>query len=238
MSKISCVVVDDQAESLDLMINHIKNCPLLSVKYSTQDPIQALAFLDQEPVDCIFLDIEMPQMTGLEFIETLKAKLGNDSPKIILITGYGEYALTGYEYGVFDYLLKPISFKRFKIAVDRLWNTVSQKVAEDDFFFADAEGKKIKIKFSEIIYVEGAGNYVYIITEEKKIVWYKTMNGIQELLPKNKFIRIHKSYIISINNIKSVRGNEVFLMLKGNSKNFPIGITYKEHLLKSLGIAE
>ena len=235
---INCIVVDDQIESTELMIAHISKIPLLSLKFSSTNPIEALAFLDKEKVDCVFLDIEMPQLTGLEFIETLKSKLGNSIPKIVLITGYDQYALSGYDYGVFDYLLKPISFKRFKISMDRLIETLNASVEARDFFFADIDGKKIKITLSKIIYIEGAGNYIYIVTNEAKMICYKTMSSLLDILPKDKFIRVHKSFIISLGSIQFVRGNEIFVNLNSIQKNIPIGITYKVALLKILGITE
>lgn len=170
--RINCIIVDDQIESVELLSDHVKNIPALVLKYTSTNPIEALTFLEHEQVDCIFLDIEMPQLTGLEFIETLKYKLGNAIPKIILITGYDQYAVTGYDYGVFDYLLKPISFKRFKIAIDRL-TTALQPIAEiqavREFIFVDVDGKKIKVLFNEVVYIEGAGNYILLVTSDKRL---------------------------------------------------------------------
>ena len=238
MTKIDCMVIDDQIESTELIIDHIKKIPLLSLKYTTTNPIDGLTFLDVEKVDCIFLDIEMPQLTGLEFIDTLKSKFGISIPKIILITGYSQYALSGYDYGVFDYLLKPISFKRFKISVDRLAETLKETTETRDFFFADIDSQKIKINFNEIIYIEGAGNYIYIVTKDKKMVCYKTMTSIQEILPENKFMRVHKSFIVSFASIQSVRGNEILVEGNNNQKNIPIGGTFKENILRALRITE
>jgi len=236
--KIRCMIVDDQVQSKELIADHIKNTPALELKYATTNPIDALTFLDAEPVDCIYLDVEMPHLSGIEFIETLKEKFGNQMPKIILITAYDQYALAGYDYGVFDYLLKPISFKRFKISVDRLMTVFNQQEEVHNFLFVDVEGKKLKINFSDIIYVEGAGNYIFIATAEKKIICYKTLTHILELLPANNFVRVHKSFIISLDAIEAIRGNEVFVTLKAGVKNIPIGITYKENLLKILKINE
>lgn len=238
MTKITCMVVDDQHQSIDLIKDHIEQVPILSLRYETTNPVHALGFLDNEKVDCIFLDVDMPQLSGLEFIEALKSKFGNDIPKIILITGYDTYALSGYDYGVFDYLLKPVNFKRFKIAADRLLASFNQTKKEPvTFFFADVDGEKIKINFSDIICIEAAGNYISIYTDKKKYTCYNTLNGMQEILPESEFIRVHKSFIASVSSIQSVRGNELFVTVNGATKRIPIGITYKEKLLKALRIA-
>jgi DNA-binding LytR/AlgR family response regulator len=234
---INCVVIDDQAQSLELIVDHIKKIPILSLKYATNNPVDALLVIEQEKIDCIFLDIEMPQLTGLEFIEMLKSKLGNAIPKIILVTGYGQYALSGFDYGVFDYLVKPVSFKRFKISIDRLSDSFKNVLDDRNFFFADVDGQKVKINFKDIMYAEGAGNYLFIVTADKRMICYRSLTSLQEVLPETKFLRVHKSFIISIDNIQSVRGNEIFLCDKTH-KSIPIGITYKEKLLKILRISE
>jgi DNA-binding LytR/AlgR family response regulator len=220
------------------MVDHIKKIPALELKCATTDPIEALTFLDAETVDCIYLDVEMPQLSGIEFMEALKAKFGHNMPKIILITAYDQYALTGYDYGVFDYILKPISFKRFKISVDRLLATFNHVEENRDFLFVDVDGKKLKINFTDIVYVEGAGNYIFIATAEKKIICYKTLTHLLELLPQNNFVRVHKSFIVSLSGIEAMRGNEVFVTLKNASKNIPIGTTYKDNLLRILKIID
>jgi DNA-binding LytR/AlgR family response regulator len=205
----------------------------------TTDAIAALAFLDTNKPDIIFLDIEMPSLTGIEFIDNLKAKWGNNIPKIVLTTGYSDYALSGYEHGVIDYLLKPITFNRFKKCTDRILDELDKRNTRADkpgFFFAEEDGQKVKINFDDIVYVEGAGNYIVIVTCENKKVIYKSMNAIQELLPCDKFMRVHKSYIVAIDKVQAIRGNEISVNIKDGDKNIPIGITFKENVLKQLGI--
>jgi two-component system LytT family response regulator len=236
--KIRCMIVDDQSQSAELMADHVKKSHQLELKVVTTNPIEALAYLDMEFIDCIFLDIEMPEINGLEFIETVKAKYGTRMPKIVLITAYDRYALAGYDYGVFDYLLKPVSFKRFKISIDRLLAEPEQSEVERDFLFVDANGKKLRINFNEIIYVEGAGNYIVIATQDKKVICYKTMSGIMGLLPHKDFVRVHKSFIVAASKINAIQGNEVLTNIGGSIKNLPIGTTYKESLLKLLRINE
>ena len=236
--KISCMVVDDQRQSKELVEDHIKAIPALELKYATTDPIEALNFLDTEKVDCIFLDIEMPGLSGMDFIEALKARHGNAMPKIILITGYDQYALAGYDHGVFDYLLKPVTFKRFKISIDRLMGSFSKNPPVHDFFFTDVDGAKVKISYNDVVWIEGAGNYISIVTTERKMMSYRSMHDISQILPEDKFIRVHKSFIVSLRHIQAVRGNEVILSMDRKQQNIPIGVTYKEKLLKTLRIIE
>lgn len=232
------MVVDDQRQSKELVEDHIKAIPALELKFASTDPIQALNFLDTEKVDCIFLDIAMPSLSGMEFIEALKARYGVAMPRIILITGYDQYALSGYDHGVFDYLLKPVTFKRFKISIDRLMATFGKTLPVHDFFFTDVDGVKVKINYNDVVWIEGAGNYVSIITAERKMMSYRSMQDISQILPEDKFIRVHKSFIVSLRHIQAVRGNEVILSLDQKQQNIPIGVTYKEKLLKTLRIIE
>lgn len=234
----SCLIVDDQKEAVDLIKDHILKTPSLTFQNSFTDPIEALGYLDQHKVDVIFLDIEMPEMTGLDFIESLKEKWGTELPKIVLETGFSDYALDSYEYGVADYIMKPVSYKRFIKAVDRIINDLNRlKPTQNgvDFFFADVDGKKIKINFKDIIYLEGARNYLIIATQNKRMITYRSMGSVEELLPKNKFIRVHKSYIVAIDQIESLNGGKIVVNVK-EDKNIPIGITYRKDVLRQLQI--
>ena len=232
-----CMIVDDQSQSTELLTDHVSKIPLMDLKFATTNPVEALTFLDREMVDCIFLDVEMPIVNGLEFMEAIKSRMGRNIPRIVLITAYDRYALVGYDYGVFDYLLKPISFKRFKICADRLLAEAPQPEPQRTFLFVDVEGKKLRINYKDIIYVEGAGNYIFIVTLEKKVIYYRTLTGLLELLPASEFVRVHKSFIVSLTNIKAIKGNEVLVNVGSSQKNIPIGTTYKEHLLKLLRIS-
>jgi DNA-binding LytR/AlgR family response regulator len=235
----TCLIVDDQPEAVDLIRDHVIKIPQLTIQLMTTDAIAALAFLDTTKPDIIFLDIEMPGITGIEFIENVKSKWGNNMPKIVFTTGYSDYALTGYEHGVVDYLLKPVSFSRFKKCIDRIIGELDKRtniMERPNFFFAEDDGKKTRINFDDIVYVEGAGNYIVIVTNEVKTIIYKSMNSLQELLPADKFMRIHKSYILAIDKIQAIKGNEIIIPLKEGTKNIPIGITFKEDVMRRLGI--
>lgn len=239
---MKCIIVDDQREAVELLVDHVKKVGALDLKMATTDAIEALDFLEEESVDLIFLDVQMPDLTGLDFIENLREKLGNKMPRIIFTTGYDHYALPGYEHGVFDYLLKPISFKRFKKSVDRVLAeqkpTTTSDSNERNFFFADVDGKKVKIDFDDIVYVEGARNYIFIVTDQRKMIILKSMTSMGELLPKEQFMRIHKSYICAINRIRAIKGNEIIVDVKDDSKAIPIGVTYREGVLKKLRIID
>lgn len=240
---IKCIVIDDQKDALELLTDHIKNCKELELLESFTNPLEALAFLDNARIDLIFMDVQMPQLNGLEFIETLRNKRGNNIPHIILTTGFDEYALPGFEHGVVDYLLKPIGNKRFKIAMDRFFSRNLQFIAEEprktDYFFADANNKKQKINYKEVSYIESAGNYVIIHGDNNlRAILYTSMNAMQDIIPQEDFIRIHKSFIISIHHIHALKGNEVMMNKSGEIVELPMGVTYKNNTLKRLKIKE
>jgi two-component system LytT family response regulator len=171
----TCIIIDDQPEAMSLIKDHLLKTPQLSILLMTTDPVEGLSFLDKHKPDIIFLDIEMPEITGVEFVENIKAKWGNKSPKVVFTTGYCDFAITGFEHGVVDYLLKPISFVRFKKCIDRIIEDLDKRAhhpEKPDLFFAEEDGKKVKINFSDIIFIKATGNYIFIHTfEAKKIVY-------------------------------------------------------------------
>jgi DNA-binding LytR/AlgR family response regulator len=235
----TCIIVDDQPEAVNLIRDHVLKTSLLSLELATTDPVEALSFLDKNKPDIIFLDIEMPEITGIDFIENAKVRWGNNIPKIVFTTGSINYALSGYEHGVVDYLLKPITFARFRKCVDRIIDGLEKYKDADkqNFFFVEDDGKKIKINFDDILYIEGAGNYIIIATTHANKIIYKSMNAVQVLLPCDKFIRAHKSFIVAINKILAIRGTQIMMDSKNSEKIIPIGITYKDNVLKQLGIS-
>jgi DNA-binding LytR/AlgR family response regulator len=236
----TCIAVDDQQESIDLITDHVTKIPQLSLEFSTCSPHEALAYLDDNKPDIIFLDIQMPNLNGIELIETLKEKWGNNIPDIILITGYNNHSLKGFELGVTDYILKPVTFKRFKNAVDRIINKLNKQVTENNksanFFFVEADSKKVKINYEEIVYIEGARNYIIIVLQNKKLIVYKTMSFMVETLPPDKFIRIHKSYIVSVEKITAIQGNKVIVDYRNEELRLPVGLTYKSNVIKKLNV--
>lgn len=239
MKKYTCIVADDQEEAIDLIKDHIELIPQLELLYSSTNPVEALAFLDKEKPDIMFLDIHMPGLTGIDLVENMKERWGLNIPQVVFTTGHIDYTLNGYELGIADYILKPVTFKRFKKSVDRIINDLNKVNAvelELDFFFAEIDGKKVKINFSDILYIEGARNYIIVFTTQGRRIIYSSMSAIMQTLPVNQFMRAHKSYIVAINRVEAVRGNELFINNNGEKVKIPVGITYKKEVLKTLNI--
>ena len=188
--------------------------------------MEAVQILHKEKVDLIFLDIQMPAMDGLSLLKSLK-----NPPAVILTTAFPKYALEGYDLDVVDYLLKPISFERFLKAVNKVIDQrkgAQEEYATAEYLFLKVDSKLVKVNFSDIVYIEGMKDYLKIFVKEKLLVVHQTMKRIEELLPKNKFIRVHKSYIVSLGALNSIVGN----MVEINGKEIPIGANYKEQLIK------
>lgn len=237
----TCIIVDDQEESVNLIKDHVDNIPRLNLLYATTNPVEALAFLDGTRPDIIFLDIEMPELNGMDVIETLKEKWGNNIPHMIFVTGYSEYALNGFDLGVSDYLLKPVTFKRFKKAVDRVVNdldNLNRLEANTGFLFVDTECQKTRLNFGDIIYIEGAGNYINVVTEGKRYILYKSVKSMIDILPAADFIRVHKSYLVSVVKIIALNNNKLTLNIDNKEVKLPIGNTYKKEVFKRLNIIE
>lgn len=230
MDKIRCIVVDDEAYAADIIGNYIQKIPYLKLVGKTTHAIEALTWVQQNKADLVFLDIQMPELTGLQFL-----KIVGNNCKVILTTAYPEHALTAYENDVVDYLLKPISFERFLRAVQKAQTLfklgitdVKEKdeVLDDkDFMFIKGETKNkfIKINFNNIIYIEGLKNYISIFLPEQRLITYLTLKDVEPLLPSNNFIRVHKSYIIALDKINMIDGNMIYI----GSEKIPIGETYR-----------
>ena len=226
---IKCIIVEDEVLAQNVLETHLQKidrCKLVAV---CNNAPEAKEVLNKQEVDLMFLDIQLPGMTGLHFLRTLA-----NPPLVVLTTAYAEHALESYEFNVIDYLLKPVSFERFcksinKIADDRL---VKQATKEKnnlpaDHIFVKSNSKFFKINFSEIIYIEGMRDYLKIQTLEYSLVTLRTMNEMEKVLPGKQFIRIHKSYIIAVAHIKSIYGNSIEM----ESQTVPIGLSYKERVM-------
>lgn len=234
---INAVIIDDQQGSIDVLINHISKKNEISLTETFTNPLEALQFLEKNKIDLVFIDMQMPHLTGLELIENLRLKKGNDIPKFIFTTGFNEYALDCFNQGVKDYLVKPIGFNRFNIAIDRIIEDLKpQSNLEKEFFFADVNGAKIKINFKDIIYIEGLGNYVNVIGNQLKFSIHRSLNSILIILPIEQFIRVHKSFIVSIPFVHGVKGSALTFLVDTKEKKIPIGPTYKDAIFKRLGI--
>jgi DNA-binding LytR/AlgR family response regulator len=233
---ISCLIVDDEQGAIDILRTFVEKIPFLSLVGTTTNPLEAIGMLQDKPVDLIFLDIHMPQLSGLDFLRLLKGKT-----KVILTTAYSEFAVESFELEVLDYLLKPIAFERFLKAVQKALNSSLEPSARwqptekaDDYIFVKTEskGKMTKINFQDILYVEGLKNYVSINTVANSIVTLLNIKDLEERLPAHQFMRVHKSYIVSLDKICALDGNQI--LFKDMKAYVPLGETYRPIFFKAL----
>jgi two-component system LytT family response regulator len=221
--KISCHIIEDEPLASDLLAYYIAKISSLSLVKVCSNPLQALEVLKSQPVDLIFLDIQMPEMTGISLLKVLKKK-----PLVILTTAYSEYALESYDFDVVDYLKKPITFERFVKGIQKVEQrlapaiNIDEKLTGKDFIFVKDGTRFVKITLSEILFVQGQQNYVHIHTAKQKITSLQRLKSLNDQLPGDKFIRIHNSYIINVNAISSVKNGEIEI----GSQKIPIGETY------------
>lgn len=225
--KTRCIIVDDEPLARRVLQKYIASLPSLELVKECGSAPEAAAFLHQHTVDLMFLDIKMPELTGLDFLKTL-----TNPPGVIITTAYSEYALEGYEYSVIDYLLKPISFERFLKAVNKVIDrkdTAKSRPPDApadrpaNFIFLKSDKVRHKVLFSEIRYIEGCGNYIKVYTDDKMLIVPERMTAMETVLPKALFLRVHKSYIVSLKRIQQVTENK----LKVGDKMIPIGNVYK-----------
>jgi two-component system, LytTR family, response regulator len=240
---IKCLIVDDEQHAIDILTHYISQTPFLQLAASTTNPIEGLQIINEQKIDLIFLDIQMPELSGLDFIKAIHGKA-----KVILTTAYSEFALESYELDVVDYLLKPIRFPRFLQAVQKVAKEAPEPAKEPldhspfrqlaeaqgeagDYIFVKTEskGKLLKINLADIDFIEGMKNYVAIHCGEKKTLVYTSMKELEERLSKN-FLRVHKSFIIPIGKITGIEGN--LLRLKNVNSEILIGENYKADLME------
>jgi len=235
---LRCIAVDDEPLALDLLEDNIRQVPYLDLVAKCRNALEAIDVLRNQSVDLIFLDIQMPGLSGLQFIQSLIQK-----PMIIMITAYEKYALDGFNLDVVDYLVKPAPFERFLKACNKALElfklknlpTVSQPTEQEpDHLFVNAEYSLVKVVYDEIILIEGLKDYIKIhLTNNKPLVIRMSMKTIEEKLPPKKFLRVHKSYIISIAKITSIRKNQIYL----GSLEVSVSDNYKDALLAITGHA-
>lgn len=232
---MNVLIVDDEPLALDVLETYIEKIPELDLIAKCSNAIDANKELRDHKIDLIFLDIQMPQITGIEFLKSLK-----NPPLVIFTTAYSNYALEGFELNALDYLLKPISMDRFMKAVNKAIEQYNLTHAEaapappdgDDFIFVKADKKLIKVRFRDILYIEGLKDYVIIRLEEGRVITLQTMKSLEDKLPHNQFKRVHRSYIVSLDRINALLGNMVEVMEKGKPKHLPIGKNYRDELLE------
>ena len=228
MTKIGCLIIEDEPNAGQLLQDYISKVPYLTLKAACFDALEALEFLGHSQADLIFLDINMPDLTGIELVHMLPK-----DQKIIFTTAYSDYAIQSYEYNAVDYLLKPITFQRFLMAVQKASQLINDQPKNtgpsippsqaEEYLFAKSDKKMIRVNLRDILYFEALKEYVCIHTKTQKIVTYKRMKELLEKLPAH-FARIHNSYIINGDHITRVEGNYVLI----GDKNLPIGISYRD----------
>lgn len=226
MKKITCMIVEDEPVSQEILKRYIADCPQLQLVAVCSNALEANEKLRTDPVDLMFLDITMPKISGLDFYKSLSAP-----PDVIFTTAYPEYAVTGFEVNAVDYLVKPFPFDRFLKAVNRLQLAPEASgSASPGFILLQADKKMHKVNFDDILFIEGMGDYVKVHMGEKTLVVHYTLQKIQEQLPASKFFRVHKSYLISLSRIDYLEGNMVIV----RKTQIPIGQTYRSDFLSAL----
>lgn len=234
MSKVlTCIIVDDEPPAVRVLQKYAGQLPDLDCVAVTNSPIEALQLIEQHQPDILFLDIQMPELTGIQLSAILK-----DRVKIIFTTAYAQFALDGFELNAVDYLLKPISFDRFIRSVEKVRNQAQsvenneRKPEQEAFFFVKTDGKNRfkKIRLDEICYLESIKNYVILHTENEQVVTYNTLKYFEENLPAGQFVKIHKSFLVSLHKIEKTDTNEVWVL----GKELPLGDTYKNDFFEKI----
>lgn len=228
MKTFHCIIVDDEPPAHTVLTNYISRLRFLTLDASFYTTYDALEFLNQNHTDIMFLDIQLNDASGLDMISALTSP-----PAVILTTAYSSFAMDAFNLGVVDYLLKPIPFERFAKAISRITENYKTKESfEDKYIFIKTDGYFQKVFLSELIYIEGFGNFVKLHFHENFILTSETLQNMLKLLPGNSFIRIHKSFVVNKNKVLKIHGNQVTL----TKNELPIGASYKDELLKSLNI--
>jgi DNA-binding LytR/AlgR family response regulator len=243
---MNVIIVDDEPLALDVLETYIERMPDLNLIARCNNAFEANEALKNNEIDLMFLDIQMPQLTGIEFLKTLVKP-----PMVIFTTAYQQYAIEGFELNALDYLLKPISMDRFMKSVNKAteqYNLVHKEATPStqrngdtegavvqadapDYIFVKADKKLIRVKFSDILYIEGLKDYVIIRLEAGRVISLQTMKSLEDKLPPAQFVRVHRSYIVGMNKIQAIVGNMVEVMEKGQPKHLPIGKNYRDELL-------
>ena len=227
-AKIKCIITDDEPFARKGLQGYVEQIDFLDLKGACENALELNSLLKKEPVDLLFLDIEMPYMTGIEFLRQLATP-----PRVVFTTAYEKYAVQGFDLEVLDYLLKPISFERFFKAANKAFDYFHQQQAPSavqDYIFVKADSKLEKIHFSDILFAEALENYVAIYTRDKKVISHLTLKMLQEKLPEGAFIQPHKSYIASIDKINSIEGNILHIL----HYQVPISKYQKEEVMEKI----
>lgn len=236
---INVIIVDDEPLAQDVLETYVEKVPELNLVQKCNNALEANEVLKKHDIDLMFLDIQMPQLTGIDFLKTLA-----HPPLVIFTTAYPNYAIEGFELNALDYLLKPISLERFMKAVNKAMDQLELQrkdeggtagvaaTEEADFIFVKSDKKLVKVNFNDILYIEGLKDYVIIRMPNSRVITLQTMKSLEEKLPSNIFRRIHRSYIVNIDRIEAVVGNMLEVIEKGQAKHLPIGKNYRDELLE------
>lgn len=243
VNKIRCLVVDDEPLAKEVLIKYIGQLETLTLAGTCENAIDTLLFLQQHQVDLLFLDIQMPRLSGIDLLKTLTYR-----PKVIFTTAFREYALEGFELNVLDYLLKPISFERFLMAINKyhaagvaspvipypIHPKATTGLSATPFMYIKVDKKMVKVFLRDILYIEGLKDYVKVKTIDRSLVTYQRLTYLEEKLPDSQFLRIHRSYIIALDKISSFSST----LIEIGQEELPIGRQYKPEVMKALGITE
>jgi len=230
---MNCIAIDDEPKALEVIERYCRKSDQVDLKATFREPVKAIEFLNREKIDLIFLDINMPDINGLQLIQTLAAK-----PMVIFTTAYSNYAVESYNLNAVDYLLKPITFERFLAAVNKALNLLSPQskpVSKDDepgTVFIKSGPQTYQVKVGDILYLEKDGNYITVHLKDKQILIRENMGDIFDLVPPTEFVRVHKSFVVAIRHIAMIEVHQLTI----NGEKIPIGSTYREQLKNKLGI--
>ena len=232
---MNCIIIDDDSLIRKIVEDFVKRTESLTLLHSLSSPVKAIDLLNaNEDIELIFLDIEMPEMTGIDFLNSLST-----FPQIIIISSKEQYAIKAFDYDVTDYLLKPFDYSRFIKAVNKAQarQEKSRMRAKNDEIFIKHNSSLIKLKYAEVLWVEAMENYVVVNTYDEKYMIHFTMRALEEKLPSKQFMRVHRSYIVNLNNIHSIGDNTISIKTSIKATNdIPIGKLYKDKLLKELNV--
>jgi two-component system, LytTR family, response regulator len=228
---MTCIAIDDEPKALEVIERYCQKISLATLKATFREPLKAIEFLNREKVDLIFLDINMPDISGIQLLQTLSPR-----PLIIFTTAYSQYAVESYELNTLDYLLKPVTFERFLMAINKAAAAISSRNTtgpdEDAAVFIKSGPQTYRVKVSEILYLEKNGNYITVHLKDGNILIRENMGDIFDLLPAADFIRVHKSYVVGIRHISMIEVHQLIV----NDEKIPIGSTYRDALRDRLGI--
>lgn len=231
---INCLIIDDEQPAIDIIEDYVKKVPYLKCVATTTNPVEGLSIVNKENIQLVFLDIQMPYITGIDFVKAIQGKC-----KVIFTTAYDKFAIEGFELDIIDFLLKPVSFSRFLRAAQKAYDVFETKETKETektlpnyiMLRGDTKGSFVKVELSDIDYVEATGNYVCVVCGTKKIIAHTKMSTMETLLPVKQFIRVQKSFIVNLQKIATITGNSI--KLKNNDKaDIVIGGTYKDALLE------